>query len=380
VELSCELQASRRIFKKNYIYKNMLNKNPKVFISYSHDSPIHIDKVWEFSNKLRTEGIDCILDQYEESPPEGWPRWMDKNIRLADFVIMICTKIYNDRVMGIEKKGIGHGVIWEGNLIFQHLYNSGTINQKFIPVIFENGSKENIPTPIQGSTFYNVDNFLEFERLYNRLRGVTKQKPELGELRELLPEKERKSTFATLHFDSANTLFCKYIDEQNIKNGHIALLLYGMKISNNSANSFTIKDFLIEYTFEGRKYYEISHVIITGNMYSPLRKKNVDVIIVSISGKKTALIDWINIRSNIGEYKLIQPGGIIAGSALFLLNFKNINEVKKINDLKVIITDYSNNKSVHNIEIKDDWIKMGQDSFVNPIGFSIDKNGKIEYS
>lgn len=33
-----------------------------------------------FANKLRSEGIDAILDQYEEAPSEGWPRWMENSI------------------------------------------------------------------------------------------------------------------------------------------------------------------------------------------------------------------------------------------------------------------------------------------------------------
>ncbi len=59
-----------------------VEKNPVVFISYTHDSDEHLDRVLEFSNKLRAEGIDAVLDQYEESPPEGWPRWIDKFVEL----------------------------------------------------------------------------------------------------------------------------------------------------------------------------------------------------------------------------------------------------------------------------------------------------------
>jgi hypothetical protein len=44
---------------------------PTVFISYSHDSPEHVDRVLAFANQLRRDGIDCTLDQYETSPPEG---------------------------------------------------------------------------------------------------------------------------------------------------------------------------------------------------------------------------------------------------------------------------------------------------------------------
>ncbi len=50
----------------------------QVFNSYSHDSAEHIKQVLELSNKIRSDGIDCNLDQYVNSPPEGWPRWMEK--------------------------------------------------------------------------------------------------------------------------------------------------------------------------------------------------------------------------------------------------------------------------------------------------------------
>ncbi len=48
-----------------------------VFISYTHDSPEHLRAVFVLSERFRSEGINCVLDQYETSPPEGWPRWMD---------------------------------------------------------------------------------------------------------------------------------------------------------------------------------------------------------------------------------------------------------------------------------------------------------------
>src|SRR5215831_3427087 len=95
---------------------------PKVFISYSQESPEHEDRVLAFSNRLRADGIDCILDQYEISPPEGWPRWMDRQIQIADFVLLICTPTYFRRVMGQEESGIGHGVLWESALIYQYIY------------------------------------------------------------------------------------------------------------------------------------------------------------------------------------------------------------------------------------------------------------------
>jgi len=128
--------------------------HPKVFISYSHDSPEHADRVLALSDRLRADGIDCVLDQYELSPSEGFPRWMDRQIRATDFVLMICTPTYYRRVMGEEKPGSGMGVAWESTLIYQYIYNAGTVNARFIPILLEGGSTSDIPTPWQGVPHY----------------------------------------------------------------------------------------------------------------------------------------------------------------------------------------------------------------------------------
>ncbi len=68
---------------------------PKVFISYSHDSPAHADRVLALASRLRGDGVEAILDQFEEfGPPEGWPRWMSKHLRDVDFAVMVCTVRY----------------------------------------------------------------------------------------------------------------------------------------------------------------------------------------------------------------------------------------------------------------------------------------------
>jgi tetratricopeptide (TPR) repeat protein len=172
--------------------------NPKVFISYSHDSLEHSDRVRELSDRLRADGIDCVLDQYEVSPPEGWPRWMDKQVRDANFVLMICTETYYRRVMGEEKPGIGLGVRWEGNLIYQHISNEETLNTTFIPVLFDLGKVEHIPAPLQGVARYAAQTEEGYENLYRRLTSQPLHlKPQLGNVRKLepLPPKKRKQDF-----------------------------------------------------------------------------------------------------------------------------------------------------------------------------------------
>ena len=55
--------------------------NKKVFISYSHDSEEHKKKVWDLSARLRNDGIESIIDQYEDSPIDGWPLWSNEGLR-----------------------------------------------------------------------------------------------------------------------------------------------------------------------------------------------------------------------------------------------------------------------------------------------------------
>jgi len=169
----------------------------EVFVSYSWDSEEHIEAVLALSNRLRADGIDCVLDQYEVSPPEGWPRWMDRKIAGASLVLVVCTETYLNRVMGRESPDRGMGVKWEGNLIYQHLYNRGADNHKFVPVVMRHSDRAFIPIPLQGASFFNIETNEGYERLHRRLLGVPlAEKPPLGE-RKAMPKKEVKTNFVT---------------------------------------------------------------------------------------------------------------------------------------------------------------------------------------
>jgi len=174
----------------------------EVFISYSHDSVDHVQRVLALSDRLRADGIDCVLDQYEVSPPEGWPRWMDRKIRDCKYVILICTEPYYRRVMGEEVIGKGLGVRWEGNLIYQHFYNAGTSNQRFIPVVLAHEQWSFVPTPLQGATYYSLDDETGYDDLYKRMTGQAKaQKPKLGTPQPKRPVKTNPALFLTTPID-----------------------------------------------------------------------------------------------------------------------------------------------------------------------------------
>lgn len=165
--------------------------NKTVFISYSHDSAEHEDCVLAWADRLIDEGVDCVLDKYNPHPPEGWPLWMDRQIRDATFVLMVCTETYYQRVMREEKPGIGLGVQWESTLIYTYLYDNAASDDRFIPVLLDGAHQFDIPAPVRGRTFYRADTDEGYDGLY---RHLTKQpstpKPPLGTPR-VLPPRQR---------------------------------------------------------------------------------------------------------------------------------------------------------------------------------------------
>jgi hypothetical protein len=127
-------------------------RNPKIFISYSHDSIAHSQRVRLLADRLRGSSLDCMIDQYEQAPAAGWPRWMDAQVEEADFVLVVCTPAYYRKAMGQEPPGTGHGVIFESLLIVQDLYDAAMRNEKFIPVLFEDLDLKQILRPLGGYT------------------------------------------------------------------------------------------------------------------------------------------------------------------------------------------------------------------------------------
>lgn len=167
-------------------------QSPKVFISYSHDSPEHSDWVLALANQLRQDGIDCEIDQYlPDAPERGWRYWMETEIEQADFVLLVCTEEYQRRFRGdlVER---GHGVAYEGVVISQTLYEHSNRNNKFIPVCPPQSSREQVPTTLRGRNIYALP--ADYDKLYRLLsQQPAVDKPPLGKLRAMPRHKPYRS-------------------------------------------------------------------------------------------------------------------------------------------------------------------------------------------
>ena len=153
--------------------------SPKVFASYSHDSPEHKKWVLHLCTQLREKGVDVILDRWALSLGADVTLFMD-GIRDSDRVLVICTDAYVEKA----KAGKG-GVGYERRIVTAELLRNAKTN-KFIPIIRQSSNDEVTPTFLATALridFRNDDLFKEkLEELVREIHGTPKNpKPRLGE-------------------------------------------------------------------------------------------------------------------------------------------------------------------------------------------------------
>jgi hypothetical protein len=107
---------------------------PAVFISYSHDSQEHKQWVLDLATRLRSSGVDAILDQWELGPGSDLPQFMEQNLSRATRVLMICTERYVEKA----NAGVG-GVGYEKMIVTADLLKTIGSN-RVIPIVRQNGT------------------------------------------------------------------------------------------------------------------------------------------------------------------------------------------------------------------------------------------------
>lgn len=151
---------------------------PKVFISYSHDSSKHKKWVLDLAVRLRKNGIDAIIDQWELGPGGDIPSFMEEHVKNSDYVLIVCTDEYVKKA----NSGVG-GVGYEKMIITSDLMKK-IDSKKVIPIIRQNGTK-NVPTFIETKLFLDFSYDKDFEFNYDELvRTIHKspvyEKPKIG--------------------------------------------------------------------------------------------------------------------------------------------------------------------------------------------------------
>ena len=158
---------------------------PNVFISYSWEDEAHKAWVKALADRLLSDGINAIVDQYDLTLGDRLPQFMEQQISQADYVLIICTPTYKEK-SDARTGGVGY----EGHIISGELYAKHN-ERKFIPVVRKGSFSEVIPTFLAGKLGIDLSGKSNYEDNYNDLittvRGIRK-KPAIGEKPKNVPQ------------------------------------------------------------------------------------------------------------------------------------------------------------------------------------------------
>jgi hypothetical protein len=156
----------------------MASDNPKLFISYSHDSEDHKKKVAALAQRLRQDGCHTEIDGYVNgTPDEGWCRWMMNQLDIATHVLVVCTENHYLGFRGHRAAGLGRGSDFEGCLITAEIYDSKSRGTKFVPVLFDPNDEKHIPEPLKSTTHYVLNSENNYQALLDFVYDASGIKP-----------------------------------------------------------------------------------------------------------------------------------------------------------------------------------------------------------
>jgi len=102
---------------------------PKAFISYSHDSVEHKKWVLDLATRLRSSGVDAVIDQWDLRPGDDLAHFMETQLTAADRVLMVCTEKY------VEKANAGIGGVGYEKMIVTAASLARIDSNKVIPLV-----------------------------------------------------------------------------------------------------------------------------------------------------------------------------------------------------------------------------------------------------
>jgi hypothetical protein len=145
----------------------------RIFISYSWDSEEHKEWALEFAKRLRSDGLDAIIDALDLRLGARAPKFMEASVRDSDRVLVICTPEYKRR-FDLRKGGAGY----EGHIITGEIVSEVGKN-KFIPILRGGAWKDSVPTALSGihGVDLRLDSLAEYRKLLEELYDVTETVP-----------------------------------------------------------------------------------------------------------------------------------------------------------------------------------------------------------
>lgn len=154
-------------------------------------------------------------------------------------------------------------------------------------------------------------------------------------------------------------------------NGHLALVFYGIKVINLSDSGRTIKALELQCNVNGKKRVIDSYFVHPGKI-----KTGQNAVVVTNNIDTIFLMNWNNLRSEIGDYKVLVQGAILNGSAVFVIESEQ-NDVL-LDNASLVIIDYSGARTKQRVELQESLKDaMGKGFKLINSRFELDDNDQI---
>lgn len=136
---------------------------PTVFVSYSHDDGKHSDWVLKLAYRLRSNGVDVILDRWNLDLGQDVAAFIEKGVLGSKRILCICSENYVNKAN--NKKG---GVGYEKKIMTAEMM--ADLNRNWVvPLIRNNPGDQKVPTFLVGIFYIDFEDDLLFEAQYEKL-------------------------------------------------------------------------------------------------------------------------------------------------------------------------------------------------------------------
>ena len=180
LEFRDSMEKAVKIGKLWHKSKTVLPTHPRAFISYSWDDRPHKEWVINLATQLRQDGVEARLDYWHTVPGDQLPEFMEREIREADYVVIVCTPSYK-----IKSEGRTGGVGYEGGIITAEVFARQN-HRKFIPVLARGSWTESAASWLLGKRYSDLSDatrYIEgYRDLLSTILGTRPKPPPLGPL------------------------------------------------------------------------------------------------------------------------------------------------------------------------------------------------------
>jgi hypothetical protein len=189
--------------------------------------------------------------------------------------------------------------------------------------------------------------------------------------------------YSTISVDFENILITRTA-MQGPQSDNYVIVLYHMTLINTSDDNVTVDKIWMRYQLNGKEetldaIMPVHTGVVVDAPQGPTTTLRIAMATSLPHSGYMNLMDWKNIGAVIGDNKLLLPGGVMKGSAVFSLKIKDPKELAHLKKLQIIAVDYRGKEAMQDIPIKSLWIEKAPLFALENRPFTMDKSENIKF-